>query len=91
MVEELDEIYGATNKEEIQEEYGDLLFTIVNAARKMGVNPEQALRQTNNKFKSRFRLMESLSERKGFKFSELSLEEKDKLWEKVKLLEKCPS
>ena len=63
----------------------------MNAARKMGVNPEQALRQTNHKFKSRFRLMESLSERKGFKFSELSLEEKDKLWEKVKLLEKCPS
>ncbi len=91
VVEELDEIYAATNKEEIQEEYGDLLFTIVNAARKMGVNPEQALRQTNHKFQSRFKLMERISERKGVKFSKLTIQEKDKLWKEVKLLEKCPS
>jgi uncharacterized protein YabN with tetrapyrrole methylase and pyrophosphatase domain len=68
----------------VHEEIGDLLFTIANIARKVDVNPEEALQSTNRKFMSRFASMESRVE----SFEGLSLEEMDKLWDEAKSAER---
>ena len=65
----------------IEEEVGDLLFAVVNWARHLGIDAETTLRAGNAKFERRFRLMEEIS---GPQFATLSLEEKEKLWTKVK-------
>ena len=66
------------------EEYGDILFTLVNAGRRMGIDPEQSLRNSNKKFETRFRSMEKISSSMGADFKTLTIEEKDSLWKKVK-------
>ena len=87
VLEELDEIYAARNHDEKQEEFGDLLFSIVNAARRMNIDSEQALRSSNRKFRKRFTEMESDCRKNGIDFTNLTLEEKDELWNKVKGIE----
>ena len=87
VLEELDEIYAAQNHDEKQEEFGDLLFSIVNAARRMNIDSEQALRYSNRKFRKRFTEMESVCRKNGMDFASLTLEEKDELWNKVKEIE----
>ena len=87
VLEELDEIYAAQNHVERQEEFGDLLFTIVNAARRMNIDSEQALRYSNRKFRKRFTEMESDCRKKGIDFAKLTIEEKEVLWNKVKKIE----
>ncbi len=85
--EELTELQAAVTtgqKENIEDELGDLLFTIVNLARFLKVNPEDALRKTIKKFDSRFRKVEQDFKDKGLSLSEVSLEEMDNVWEKVK-------
>ena len=77
--EELDEIARAANADELTEEFGDLLFSVVNFARHMGVDPESALRQANAKFERRFRIIESAPG-----FEDLSLEAKESLWGQAK-------
>ncbi len=77
--EELDEIARAANADEQTEEFGDLLFSVVNFARHMGVDPESALRQANAKFERRFRIIESATG-----FEHLSLEAKEALWVQAK-------
>jgi tetrapyrrole methylase family protein / MazG family protein len=72
------------NKEEIENEFGDLLFALVNYARFIGVNPEDSLRMTNDKFKKRFRYIEKRLEEGGKKITESNLEEMDKFWEESK-------
>jgi len=79
--EEIDEVRTAGTKEELVEEVGDLLFAVVNWARHLGVDPEDALRGANAKFDGRFRGMEVLA---GDGFVALSLDEKDALWDRVK-------
>ena len=64
----------------IESEFGDVLFTLVNLARKLDVDAELALMQTNRKFSNRFRKMEQLAESKGMKFSELSLADQEKFY-----------
>jgi ATP diphosphatase len=80
ILEELDEIDGAPDAAALEEEVGDLLFSAVNFARKLGVDPETALRAANAKFERRFRGMEALAE----DFVALSLEDKEALWQQVK-------
>lgn len=87
VLEELDEIYAAQNHDEKQEEFGDLLFSIVNAARRMNIDSEQALRYSNRKFRKRFTEMESVCRKNGMDFANLTIEEKDELWNKVKEIE----
>ena len=65
-------------------EFGDLLFSLVNYARFVGIEPEEALERTNKKFIKRFQYLESQTAKEGKKLSEMSLEEMDKYWEKAK-------
>lgn len=79
--EELAEVESATNADEREDEIGDLLFAVVNWARHLKVDPEQALRQATAKFERRFRAMERAA---GPGFAALSLEEKETLWQQAK-------
>lgn len=67
-----------------EEEFGDLLFALVNYARFVGVNPENALRRTNEKFMRRFRFIEQSLRRRGRRPDDSSLEEMDALWNQAK-------
>ena len=80
VVEEMDELAEAT-AEEREAEAGDLLFAAVNLVRAYGIKPEDALRAANAKFERRFRAMEAIA---ADRFSELSLEEQEELWQQVK-------
>ena len=71
-------------KERIESEFGDVLFSMINYARFIGVNPEDALERTNRKFIKRFQFLESESKKDGKIMGEMSLEEMDKYWEKAK-------
>ncbi|MBI5787458.1 MAG: nucleoside triphosphate pyrophosphohydrolase [Candidatus Schekmanbacteria bacterium] len=72
------------NAREMEEELGDLLFTLVNMARFLEVNPEDALGKTIVKFISRFRYIEEKMAERGRPFNEATLEEMDALWEEAK-------
>lgn len=85
--EELDELERARadgSGEEIEGEIGDLLFVIVNIARFMKVDPEQALRKTNAKFRRRFGHVERGLEARGKSLKESSIEEMEALWQEAK-------
>jgi len=81
---ELLEIYRGNDHIRIIEEVGDLLFAVVNVARFLGVNPEEALNFTSSKFIYRFRFIEETAKLSGRTMEELSLEEMDRLWELAK-------
>lgn len=72
------------NNAGIESEFGDLLFSVINAARLYGVDPENALEKTNRKFIQRFNYIEENLKAKNLRFEDVSLEEMDKLWEKAK-------
>ena len=76
------------NKENIEKEFGDLLFSIINYARFIGVNPENALEKTNKKFINRFQYLEKAAKKEGKQLSEMSLAEMDVYWEASKKLYK---
>jgi tetrapyrrole methylase family protein / MazG family protein len=84
---ELDSAEENTNKAEIEHEFGDLLFALVNYARFIGVNPEDSLRKTNYKFIRRFQYIEKKLEEIGKSITESNLEEMDKYWDEAKKLE----
>jgi tetrapyrrole methylase family protein/MazG family protein len=84
LAEEVKEIKGADGREEKEQEFGDLLFTLVNVARWEGIDAESALRRANRKFYKRFTHMEELCRQRGLNFAELSFKEKDDLWEEAK-------
>jgi ATP diphosphatase len=75
---------GAASGEKLEGEIGDLLFAVVNLARKAGVQPGGALDRANRKFRSRFTAVEQLARERGGELSELTLEEMDALWDAVK-------
>jgi uncharacterized protein YabN with tetrapyrrole methylase and pyrophosphatase domain len=85
--EELEELRRSLNghsRKEREEEFGDLLFALVNYARFFGVNPETALRHTNEKFTRRFRYIEKVLRRRGKRPNESTLDEMDALWNQAK-------
>lgn len=76
------------NTTDIEKEFGDLLFSIVNVTRKYGVNPDNALERTNQKFISRFNYVETKSQEQGKRLKEMTLSEMDILWNEAKQIEK---
>ena len=72
------------NKSEMEKEFGDLLFSVVNAARLYGVDPENALEGTNRKFIKRFNYLEEQTIKKGRSLKEMTLEEMNEIWEEAK-------
>lgn len=81
---ELREALDSQGKDEIEEEIGDVLFTVVNLARKLEVHPNLALERTNAKFSDRFKLMEKMIVADGKTLGRMELEELDKYWEIAK-------
>jgi tetrapyrrole methylase family protein/MazG family protein len=81
---ELREAMRAGNRDAIEEELGDILFSIVNVSRFVEVEPEQALHRTVRKFTSRFRKIEERLSEKGISIENASFEEMDALWDAVK-------
>jgi MazG family protein len=82
--EETAELERETGRQEIEEEVGDLLFAAVNLARKLGVEPGQALERANAKFQTRFEAVEKLAEERGLEMGRATLEQLDTLWDEVK-------
>lgn len=82
--EELDEVRCAKNSAQLEEEFGDLLFAVVNAARLAGVDSEKALYNANEKFIARFTKMEQLANKQGKELKDMSLTELDSLWNEAK-------
>jgi XTP/dITP diphosphohydrolase len=72
------------DKDKIEAEFGDLLFSMVNAARLYGINPETALERTNRKFISRFTYLENKTIRQGHSLKSMTLDEMNEIWEEAK-------
>lgn len=89
--EEISEFEAALDhmdKAEAEAEFGDVLFSLVNAARLYHINPDNALEHTNQKFINRFNYVEAHSIKQGRNLKDMSLEEMDKLWEEAKKIER---
>lgn len=88
VLEELEEFKQESdrNSDKMEEEFGDLLFSMINFARFKGLNPEDALERTNKKFIFRFQYLETKSAEDGKSLSDMTLEEMDKYWNEAKLL-----
>ena len=80
------EITIEDNQQRITDEMGDILFASVNLSRHLGVNPEQALRDSNRKFISRFTVVEQLLEKDGRQMEDCSVDELENYWQKAKRL-----
>ena len=84
LAEEVSEFKQAPSQEERAKEFGDLLFTLANIARRMDIDLEAALREANQRFYRRFTYMEELCRQRGLNFGELSFDEQNALWEEAK-------
>jgi len=84
LAEEVGEFRRANSQEEKEQEFGDLLFTLVNIARRQGIDVETTLRQTNQRFYRRFTYMEEVCRQRGVNLGELSFNEQNELWEEAK-------
>ncbi len=85
--EELQAARSAGDEDAVRQELGDLLFTVVNVARLLKVDAEEALRAAVDKFMRRFQGIEARVIDRGLNMSELSLEDLDAIWDEVKLQE----
>lgn len=84
LVEEVGEIGEAPTPERRAQEFGDILFTLANLGRRLGIDLESALRETNARFRRRFAYMERLARERGVSLESLSLAEQDRLWNEAK-------
>ena len=84
LVEEVSEFKRAESHQQKEAEFGDLLFTLANIARRLGVDLEAALREANKRFYRRFSCMEKVCQERGVDLAELSFEEQNALWEEAK-------
>jgi XTP/dITP diphosphohydrolase len=80
------EVDTKVSKEKMEEEFGDVLFSLINYARFMEINPEDALEKTNRKFIKRFQYLESEAAKAGKQLSDMTLAEMDVYWNKAKEL-----
>jgi MazG family protein len=74
----------ANDQEKMEAEFGDVLFSMINYARFLNIDPESALEKTNKKFKHRFELMEAYAKENGLDLAKLSLNEKEAIWQSMK-------
>ncbi len=91
VAEELDEVKEEVrtgNRNALEQEFGDLLFSVINAARLYGVDPETALERTNKKFISRFSYLESKTLNKGLSLHDMTLDQMNQIWEEAKTIDK---
>lgn len=89
--EELEELLVEVRKldnDKMEDEFGDFLFSIINAANLYGINPERALKRCNNKFKSRFGHIEDRTNESHRKIEELTVEEMSAYWNEAKAIER---
>ncbi len=84
LCEEVAELARTESKERRLDEFGDILFAMVNAARWLDVDAEEALRQANRKFSRRFMHMEDLCRKRGLDFAGLSFDQQNALWDEAK-------
>ncbi len=83
-IAELKAEVAAQDQQKMEQEFGDVLFSMINYARYLNIDPESALEKTNKKFKRRFELMESYAKQNGLDLAQMSLEKKDAIWKKMK-------
>jgi XTP/dITP diphosphohydrolase len=81
---ELDEVIAEGNQDRMEDEFGDVLFSMVNYARFLNIDPENALERTNKKFKNRFEQMEVTLTVNNTELSSYTLEEMDAVWNEIK-------
>ncbi|WP_445500794.1 nucleoside triphosphate pyrophosphohydrolase [Microvirga sp. G4-2] len=89
-LEEVKDAYSTGKRERIEDEIGDLLFSVANLARHFEIDPEAALRRTNAKFERRFGAVEEGLQNQGRSLHDASLEEMEELWVRAKLAERNP-
>ena len=85
-VAEVTDAAKSSSAQDLEMEFGDLLFAVINAARLYGVDPETALNRSSEKFRRRFTYLEEQTLRKGLKFSDLTLQQMDAIWDEAKKL-----
>ena len=85
---ELNEEIKNNHQDKIEEEFGDLIFSVINAARLYGINPENALERTNRKFIKRFNYLEEKTIKQGLNLKDMSLDEMDVIWNESKKMSK---
>lgn len=87
-IAEVKEAIASGDADAVEDEVGDLLFVVANLARRLSVDPEQALRKANAKFERRFRAMEQASKADAVEFASLTLDEQEAYWQRVKQTER---
>lgn len=85
-LEEFQQEIDAVNTEEMEAEFGDVLFSMINYARFLNINPENALERTNKKFITRFKYLEEKAKEQKKELKDMTLAEMDVFWEEAKLL-----
>lgn len=86
-VNELEEAVNSGNKDAVEDEFGDVMFSLVNYSRFLEIDAENALERTNKKFQRRFQAMEVLALQQGRTLNDMNLTEMDTLWNQVKATE----
>jgi XTP/dITP diphosphohydrolase len=81
---EVSEAAAGASEDQLEMEFGDLLFAVINAARLYGVDPESALSRSSEKFRRRFTYLEEHTIRKGLSFKDMTLQEMDAIWDEAK-------
>lgn len=87
-IKEVEQEISDGNSNKMEEEFGDLFFSLINAARLYGINPENALERTNQKFINRFNYLESKTISQGKELKDMTLEQMDVIWEEAKKIHK---
>ncbi|MCF1713739.1 nucleoside triphosphate pyrophosphohydrolase [Flavihumibacter sp. RY-1] len=83
-MQELKDAVAGGNQDQVEDEFGDVVFSLINYARFLQVDAEHALARTNQKFINRFTQMEELAREKGLELKDMNLEEMDALWNEIK-------
>jgi ATP diphosphatase len=83
-IDELRDVMGGSNAEKVKEEYGDILFAMMNLGRRLGIDPDTALRKTNTKFRKRFGYVETSLRNHGVALENAGLSRMEELWQQAK-------